>query len=177
MLVAAVVLAGAWSDRAARATGPEAALADYASAVRQHDLEGALSQIAPESRPASAQFVQWQLGNSYIVLESAVRGPSIIEARGGAKQETTVVVTVDIQEESGGRWRTTEELPVTQSGGRWYLARPLLLPSLGEPGYGPSGSSSPPDSERTSTSRDLPFSAGATIPSSSSSSISRAARL
>lgn len=129
LLVAVVVLAAAWSDRVARASGPEAALAEYASAVRQHDLEGALSQVAPESRSASAQFVQWQLGNSYTILESAIRGPSIIEGvRGGAEQETTVVVTVDVQEEGGAQWPTTEELPVSQSSGRWYLARPLLLP-------------------------------------------------
>ena len=129
LLVAVVVLAGAWSDRAARANGPEAALAEYASAVHRHDLEGALGQVAPEIRSSSAQFVQWQLGNSYTLLESAVRGPSIIEGlRGGGEQETTIVVTVDIQEEGGARWRTTEELPVIQSDGRWYLSRPLLLP-------------------------------------------------
>ena len=118
-----------WKDRADRSSGPEAPVVLYGAAVGRQDLKGALDQLIPEARPASASFVAWQLGNRYTILESAVRSNSVLDRLLGRPDVgTTVVVTLEVQEEGGPVWRTTEEIPVVSRDGRWYLRRPPLMP-------------------------------------------------
>jgi hypothetical protein len=130
-MTALAVGAGAWIDRTSRAQGPEAALAAYSSAVADHDLPLALEQLIPEAREAAAPFVEWELGNRYVVLESAIRSASVLErwsGGGAAGGEARIAVVLEIQPVTGDRWRATEEIPATQVGDRWYLSKPPLQP-------------------------------------------------
>ncbi len=131
-LASAIVGGGFWRDRESRLGGPEAPVVAYSAALERKDLAGALDQLAPEIRQQSASFVRWQLGNSYTILESAVRGTSVLDQlTGESGRPTEVVVTLEIQEMESGKapWRTTQELPVGLVSGRWYLLKPPLEPS------------------------------------------------
>ncbi len=130
-LVAVAVAAGSWADRDARTRGPEAPVTAYVAAIGQKDLGAAQDQLAPEIRDRSASFVKMQLGNRYTILESAVRGNSLLDRLTGHSIDyAEVVVTVEVQELETGNppWRTTEGLPVGLIGGRWYLLKPPLQP-------------------------------------------------
>ncbi|HEX2923192.1 MAG TPA: hypothetical protein VHS28_04100 [Chloroflexota bacterium] len=128
-VAAALVVAGGWTDRASRSTGPESPVNAYASSLAREDLQGALHALAPGERQRSTSFVEWQLGNRYHILESSVRSPSILDRiTGGGQNTTTVAVTMEIQEAGNAPWRASEELKVGQIDGRWYLLRPPLEP-------------------------------------------------
>lgn len=128
------VAAGAWTDRASRSQGPEASLAAYSSAVLERDLHLALQQLAPETREGAASFVEWELGNRYVVLESAIRSASALQRWTGESAGDTVriAVVLEIQPAVGDRWRTTEEIPAVREGERWYLLKPPLRPAAGQ---------------------------------------------
>lgn len=102
----------------------------YFGSVERGDLNGALARLAPELRERSRAFVEWQLGNRYAILESAVRGDSLMDRLAGwADGATSVVVTMEIEGKGNPRWRTTEEFPVRRADGQWLLAKtPLELP-------------------------------------------------
>ncbi|GEM_PF-1403992 len=122
-LLAAVVVLGAWADRAERSSGPELSLLAYASAVAREDLSGALDCLAPPLRERAAPFVEHQLGNRYTVLESVVRTESAASRLlGGDAGMARVVVVMEIQE-ADATWRTTQDLPVQQADGRWLLLK------------------------------------------------------
>lgn len=132
LIAGAAVLVGAWSDRGSRSSGPEGPVTAYASAIGHADLGGALDQLLPGLRDRSSSFVQWQLGNRYNILESAVRTSSPMDQILGRANvdRAIVVVTMEIEGKGNPRWRTTEELPVERVDGRWYLAKtPLELPN------------------------------------------------
>jgi hypothetical protein len=132
LICSAAVLMGQWADRGAKSNGPESPLVSYASAVGRGDLASALQQLMPGLREGSSSFVEWQLGNRYTILESAVRTVAPIDrALGHADgSHATVVVTMEIDGKGNPLWRTTEEMPVQLVDGRWYLAKtPLELPN------------------------------------------------
>lgn len=127
-----VVAVGTWADRSDRATGPEATLAAYSAAVAEGNLQAALQQLLPEAREAAAGFVEWELGNQYVVLESAVRSTSTLRrwSTGGAgDDEVRIVVVMEVQPAVGDRWRTTEEIPAARVNDRWLLVKPPLQPA------------------------------------------------
>jgi hypothetical protein len=124
-----VVAVGAWTDRAGRSAGPEAPLSAYVAAVEGRDLESALEQLVPGVRATAAPFVEWELGNRYVVLESAVRSPSALDRWAGEGDgDTRVAVILEIHPKAGDVWRATEEIPVARIGDRWYLLKPPLQP-------------------------------------------------
>jgi hypothetical protein len=126
------IAAGAWTDRAGRSHGPEASLAAYSSAVAERDLQAALEQLVPEEREAAASFVEWELGNRYVVLESVIRTASALErltTAGSSDDEARIAVVLEIQPAVGDRWRTTEEIPAIRVSGRWYMLKPPLQPA------------------------------------------------
>jgi len=128
---AVVIVIGFWADRSARAEGPESPLNTYATALGRGDLAGAIDQLAPDVRSQSLPFVQMQLGNRYTILESAVRGPSLLDRWWGrSTDDISVAATIEVQEAQTGNppWRITDEFPVEQIAGRWYLLKPPLEP-------------------------------------------------
>ncbi|MGE5620216.1 MAG: hypothetical protein ACM3US_13295 [Sphingomonadaceae bacterium] len=129
-VAAIVVVAGFWLDRQDRAMGPETPVVAYATAIGRKDLSGALDQVAAEVRGESRSFVENQLGNHYAILESAVRGDSLLDRLAGRPSGgVRVAVTLEIQEwRKVPAWRATEELPVERRDGRWYLLKPPLKP-------------------------------------------------
>lgn len=128
-MAAAAVVAGFWFDRQSRAAGPEDPVVAYVSAIGRQELSPALAQLAPEVREKSAPFVEHQLGNSYTILESAVRGDSLVDRlTGKASGGVRVAVTMEIREMGKAPWRASGELPVEQRNGRWYLLKPPLMP-------------------------------------------------
>ncbi len=130
LLAVVIVLAGGWTDRANRSAGPEAPFIAYAAALASGDLAGALDQLAADLRPGAEAFVAHQLGNRYIVLESAVRTQSTADRwLQRPASPTTVSTVLEVRNEDGSLWRTTEEMPVTRTDGRWYLAKVPLKPS------------------------------------------------
>jgi len=128
-LAAAVIATGSWMDRGSRGIGPEAPVEAYAAALAREDLQGALQQLDPAIRANAASFVEWQLGNRYRILESAVRTPSALDRLTGAvRTDTAVAVTMEIHESGQASWQATAELKVEQLDGHWYLLRPPLQP-------------------------------------------------
>ena len=129
-IAVAVVGVGAWTDRLSRPEGPESVLTTYATAVRRHELDVALAQLAPQIREEAAPFVAWQLGNRYLFLESALRTASVLDLLTGRDTvQSKVIVTMEVDAEDGTRWRTTEEIPVQHIEGRWYLMKAPLQPA------------------------------------------------
>ncbi len=129
-VVIVIVVLGFLSDRETRARGPESPVIAYASAVERSDLQQALDQLAPNIRQRSTSFVQWQLGNRYTILDSAVRGQPLLDRiLNRPAGQTEVVVTVKIKESNGTTWQTTEGWPVAFIDGRWFLQRPPLQPA------------------------------------------------
>ncbi len=127
ILATAMVVVGGWADREARAQGPESALMAYAVAIGRHDLEGALDQLAPPLRTEARDWVAWQLGNRYTILESAVRDRSLLDQLTGRETvQPLVIVTMEVDAEDGTHWRATEEVRVRFVDGRWYLLKPPL---------------------------------------------------
>jgi hypothetical protein len=128
-IATALIVGGGWADRGSRANGPEAPVNEYAAALSREDLHGALQALVPAERDRASSFVEYQLGNRYVILESAVRSPSILNRIAGTgRAETTVAVTMEIQESGNAPWRSSQELGVAQIDGRWYLLRPPLEP-------------------------------------------------
>ena len=129
VLATAVVIVCAWFDRVGRSAGPELPVYAYAAAVEREDLDGALGQLVPELRDAAAPFVAWELGNRYTILESVVRTTSIIDRLFHIDRQTRVVAIMEIESTGQQPWRATEELPVQQIDGRWYLLKVPLRQS------------------------------------------------
>lgn len=128
-MAATAVAAGFWFDRQSSAAGPEDPVVAYVSAIGRQELSPALAQLAPEIQEKSAPFVEHQLGNRYAILESAVRGDSLLDRLSGRPGGVTrVAVTMEITELGQTTWRASEELPVEQRDGRWYLLKPPLEP-------------------------------------------------
>ncbi|MHB0869510.1 MAG: hypothetical protein ACYC5J_08650 [Chloroflexota bacterium] len=128
-VAATAVVAGFWFDRQSGAAGPEDPVVAYVSAIGRHELSPALAQLAPEIQEKSTPFVEHQLGNRYTILESAVRGDSLMDRLSGRPDGgTRVAVTMEILELGRATWRATEELPVERRDGRWYLLKPPLTP-------------------------------------------------
>lgn len=123
-LSSAIVAVGAWSDQAGRSAGPELPVAAYAAAVGREDLQGALEQLAPELREVATSFVAWELGNRYTILASVVRTEPLLDRLlSGSDGQPRVVVIMEIETVGQPPWRATEELPVRQRDGRWYLLK------------------------------------------------------
>lgn len=124
-----VVGVGSASDKVGRSAGPELPLIEYVEAIGREDIEDALEQLAPELREQAASFVAWELGNRYTILESVVRTSSLVDGLlGRAHEQPKLVVVMEIETKGQGLWRATEELPVKQIGGRWYLLKAPLSP-------------------------------------------------
>jgi hypothetical protein len=131
LLGAAAVGVGAAADWRTRASSPEAPLRVYLAAVTNEDLEAALAEVLPASRTDAAPFVAEQLGNGYRVLGLGVQRPSLLDRLlgRGAPDRALATVQLDITLFSGETWRTTTTVPVVQTPGGWYLARPPLQPA------------------------------------------------
>lgn len=125
---AGAVAAGALADRTGRQSGPESSVAAYFDSVQAGNIDGALAQLEPSVRESYRSWVAWQMGNSYRVLESAVRAQSILsKLSGGADiDRATVVLVVEVSGKGNPAWRAVEEVPVVRQSGRWLLEKPPL---------------------------------------------------
>jgi hypothetical protein len=99
----------------------EAAVRQYAAAVTNSDLDGAMAEIAPEHRSAWRDFVAGQLGTRYVVTGVAVRAPSLL----AAPFEVTTVMDIDPGDPESF-YQPTTTVMVDQVDGAYYLGAPLL---------------------------------------------------
>jgi hypothetical protein len=119
LLIALAIVGVQVVDRPAAAV--EASARRYAAAISAADLAGAMDEIAPEDRAAWNDWVQGQLGNTYVVRGIAVHTPSLL----GAPTDVTVDLDVNPGDPSAF-YQPTPRVEVTESDGRWYLSAPLL---------------------------------------------------
>lgn len=104
-------------------TAVEGSVRRYALAVSKGDLEAAMAEIAPSSRAGWREWVAGQLGNVYEVRAIAVRADFIV----GPPVEVTAVLDVN-RGDPDEFYQPTTTVSVSQDGGAWYLAAPLLAP-------------------------------------------------
>jgi hypothetical protein len=97
----------------------------YAAAVGARDLDGALEEIAPDSRASYREWLESQLGSEYEVRGIAVRAPSLLSRAG--RQPFEVAAVMDVNRRFPGEFfSATARVPIEQVDGHWYLSRPLL---------------------------------------------------
>ena len=68
------------------------------------------------------------MGNRYRVLESAVRGASVLDklTRGSGDAVAIVVVSLEIEGKGNPTWSAIEEVTARLEDGRWLLVKPPL---------------------------------------------------
>lgn len=97
----------------------------YAAAVGEHDLDGALDEIAPVSRDTYREWIESQLGSEYEVRGIAVQAPSLLSRAG--RQPVEVAAIMDVNRRFPGEFFSANaRVPVEQVAGRWYLSKPFL---------------------------------------------------
>ena len=101
----------------------EGSIRRYAAAVSHSDLEAAMAEILPSSRAEWREWVDGQLGNVYEVRGIAVRADFVV----GPPVEVTAVLDVN-RGDPDSYYQPSATVSVSQDGGAWYLAAPLLAP-------------------------------------------------
>ena len=118
------VLGPVWESRR---RAPELTVRAYLAAVERGDLDGALAQLAPDSREAQREDVARQLGNHYRVESLVLGAPSVADRLLGRPHPPAwAIVVAEITPGVGDRWTSSSTANLVELDGRWYLARPLF---------------------------------------------------